>query len=117
MKADLVEAVRLHLLDREGQEKSVEKRKFAVSVGTAVAVLVVFGGFLWGIRGRLDDLVTGQQQVHADLNYKVSVGQFGRWVYELDRGNRTIDPAKGLNVPAAPEAAISAIQADPPAIK
>jgi hypothetical protein len=107
MKAELVEGVRLHL-------QSVEKKKFAVSIGTAIAFLVTFGWFMWEIRGRLDDLVVGQAQVHKDLNYKVSVGQFGKWSYQLERANRTIDPAKGLVVPEAPEAAASASAAASP---
>ena len=98
IKALLVGEVKDHLA-------SVEKRKFLISIGTAVAVLgaIIYG--TWVCNNTLHDLRDGQSRIESALNYKVSVGQFGKWVSQLEKSNRVIDPVKGLQVPDAPEPA------------
>ena len=105
IKSLLVGEVKEHL-------SSVERRKFFISIGTSISIIgaVIYG--TWVCSSTLRDLHDGQQRVEANLNYKVSVGQFGKWVSHLEKANRTIDPAKGLQVPDAPDV-VSAAASDP----
>ena len=98
IKAEFVEGVRQHL-------QSVEKRKFLVSIGTAVAVIgaVVYG--TWVCNDTLRDLREGQKTLQSSLNYKVSVGQFVSWTTMLEKKNRQIDGGRGLDVPDLPQPA------------
>ena len=90
LKAELVEHVRTDL-------KSVERVKLRVTVGVAISFLVAFATAIWTVKGGFDRLETGQDQLHRDLSYKVSVGQFGKFAFKLQQDNPT------LKVPAAPE--------------
>lgn len=94
LKAELVEAVRTHLVDKEKEGKSLEKRKINLTVGVAISFLVAFFGGVWSLRGGLDDLKSdlkdlrnGQNEIHLDLKHKVSVGTFGSFAFDLQRDN------------------------------
>ena len=106
-KAIAVEAVKTHL-------QSVEKKKFALSVGTACAVVsaIVFG--TWVCNNTLRDLKDGQNRMETALSYRVSVGQFNAWSNQLERQNRSLEGGKGLNVPDMPTPAISASSVSDP---
>ena len=91
LKAELVDHVCSDL-------KSFEKVKLNVTVGVAISFLISFAYGIVVLTKGIDRLETGQTQLHADLNYKVSVGQFGKFAFKLQQDNPT------LKVPAAPEA-------------
>ena len=91
-KAIAVEAVRTHL-------QSVEKKKFALSVGTACAVIGAICYGTWICNNTLHDLHDGQERIERSLSYRVSVGTFNSWAVKLERQNRALDGGKGLQVP------------------
>ena len=91
-KAIAVEAVRTHL-------QSVEKKKFALSMGTACALIGAICYGTWICNNTLHDLRDGQDRIERSLSYRVSVGTFNSWAVKLERQNRMIDGGKGLQVP------------------
>lgn len=91
-KAIAVEAVKTHL-------QSVEKKKFALSVGTAISVVGAIAWGTWICNNTLHDLRDSTARIDSKLTYRVSVTQFKDWALHLERANRNLAPGKDLTVP------------------
>ena len=91
-KAIAVEAVKTHL-------QSVEKKKFALSVGTAILVVGSIVSGTWICNNTLHDLKDSTARIDSKLTYRVSVNQFRDWALKLERSNRNITPGRDLTVP------------------
>jgi hypothetical protein len=112
LKAELVDHVRIDL-------KSFEKRKVSLTVGVAVSFLISFAYGVWMVRGGLDDvksdlgnLKDGQNQIHKDLNYKISVNTFGNFAFRLQRDNPALKVPEVLQAPESPPAAAASDNAN-----
>lgn len=97
IKAAAVRVMREHL-------EVSEKTRVNTSIATTTALVLAIVGATWALAGVLHDIRDGQTRVEEGMGYKMNVAQFRAWTFALDRANRTIDPARGLNVPEVPDA-------------